>query len=125
MAHFEDLSRYSYSESSEPMFNVGWLSRGYEFNVGEVPEGLVDSLLELARNPSNVHRGMHFCELCPSFVEARKNVRFDDVFVGSGEMRVRGEGGAVYVAPIMIVHYVADHGYRPPTEFVESVLRVS
>jgi DNA-binding transcriptional ArsR family regulator len=29
----------------------------------------------------------------------------------------------VYVAPIGIPHYVAAHWYRPPTEFIEAVMR--
>ena len=29
--------------------------------------------------------------------------------------------GVVYAAPELIAHYVEDHGYLPPPEFVEAV----
>lgn len=42
--------------------------------------------------------------------------------VGNGEIRVAGAGGQVYAAPTLIYHYVADHHYKPPAEFVRAVL---
>jgi hypothetical protein len=135
MAYYEELSPYAYSDDADepgragegegfgaPLLNVGWLAAGHEFPLGEVPEGFVDALLELAKDPVNVYRGMHFCDFCRTFQEARENVRFRDVFIGSGEVHVRGGEGHVYAAPALVVHYVADHGYRPPREFVDAVL---
>jgi hypothetical protein len=129
MAYYKDLSRYEYSDergeragSAAPLLNVGWLAEGHEFLRGDVPGGFVEALLELAKDTVNVYRGMHFCDFCPTFQEARKNVRFRDVFIGSGEVHVRGGEGRVYVAPALVVHYVADHGYQPPREFVDAVL---
>ena len=29
----------------------------------------------------------------------------------------------LFVAPEMVVHYIEEHGYSPPAEFVEAVLR--
>lgn len=125
MAHYKDLSPYEYSdeqgEGTGPL-NVGWLAEGHEVPVGDVPEGFVEALLELAKDTVNVYRGVHFCDFCPTFQDARMNVRFRDVFIGSGEIHVRGREGRVYVAPALVVHYVADHGYRPPPEFVDAVL---
>jgi hypothetical protein len=97
MAYYEDLSPYAYSDDADepgragegegfgaPLLNVGWLAAGHEFPLGDVPEGFVDALLRLAENTVNVYRGMHFCDFCPTFREARKNVRFRDAFIGSG-----------------------------------------
>ncbi|MFK0288036.1 hypothetical protein ACIQVL_47280 [Streptomyces sp. NPDC090499] len=132
MAYYQDLSPYEYSDdpddsgermgSGESLLNVGWLAEGHEIPQGEVPDGLVEALLELAKDTVNVYRGMHFCDFCVTFQEARKNVRFRDVFIGSGEIHVRGGEGRVYAAPALVVHYVADHGYQPPMEFVDAVL---
>ncbi|MEV0474052.1 hypothetical protein [Streptomyces prunicolor] len=132
MAHYKDLSPYDYSDdvdetgegadSGASLLNAGWLAEGHEFPRGDVPEGFVEALLELAKDTVNVYRGMHFCDFCPSFQEARKNVTFRDVFIGSGEVHVRGGEGRVYAAPALVVHYVADHGYQPPQEFVDAVL---
>jgi hypothetical protein len=134
MAYYKDLSPYEYSDDADELgggegralgaslLNVGWLAEGQEFPLGDVSEGFVDALLELAKDTVNVYRGMHFCDFCPTFQEARENVRFRDVFIASGEVHVRGSEGQVYAAPAMVVHYVADHGYQPPREFVDAVL---
>ncbi|QIY69204.1 hypothetical protein HEP84_08370 [Streptomyces sp. RLB1-33] len=132
MAYYNDLSPYEYSDDADEtgegagsgasLLNVGWLAEGHEFWRGDVPEGFVEALLDLAKDTVNVYRGMHFCDFCPTFQEARKNVRFRDVFIGSGEVHVRGGQGRVYAAPALVVHYVADHGYQPPREFVDAVL---
>jgi hypothetical protein len=41
---------------------------------------------------------------------------------GNGEIHVRGPSGAVYCAPALILHYVAEHQYQPPQEFVAAVI---
>ena len=40
---------------------------------------------------------------------------------GNGEIRVVDVMGTTYVAPVLILHYVAEHGYLPPKEFVDAV----
>jgi hypothetical protein len=42
---------------------------------------------------------------------------------GNGEIRVWSGDGVIYVAPVLILHYVKVHGYRPPQSFVDAVLR--
>jgi hypothetical protein len=41
--------------------------------------------------------------------------------MGNGEIRVRGFDGIWYVAPRLIIHYVAKHRYCPPRAFLEAV----
>jgi hypothetical protein len=36
-------------------------------------------------------------------------------------MRVFGVNGDVFAAPNLIYHYVSDHRYRPPHEFIQAV----
>jgi hypothetical protein len=40
--------------------------------------------------------------------------------LGNGEIRVRALDGKIYVAPVLIYHYVASHGYLPPRVFIDS-----
>lgn len=40
--------------------------------------------------------------------------------VGNGEIRV-GSDGITYAAPVLIVHYIKDHGYLPPAQFLEAI----
>ncbi|MFI2210155.1 hypothetical protein [Streptomyces sp. NPDC020141] len=121
MTHFADLSPYAYSESETPMLNVGWLEREHGYPTGTPPQGLTEALAERARNTVDVHRGMHFCRLCPDFETARRNTSRGDVFLGSGEIHVTGPGG-IYASPAMVVHYVEAHSYLPPKEYCEAVL---
>ena len=53
--------------------------------------------------------GFHTCEFCGW---SHGNENFG---VPSGEL--------LFVAPEMVVHYIEEHGYCPPAEFVEAVLR--
>jgi hypothetical protein len=41
---------------------------------------------------------------------------------GNGEIRVFGANGITYVAPVLVVHYIAVHDYLPPKEFVDTVV---
>ena len=42
--------------------------------------------------------------------------------IGTAEIRVFGPHGAIYAAPTLIYHYVAEHHYKPPAEFVHAAL---
>jgi hypothetical protein len=42
--------------------------------------------------------------------------------MGNGEIRVTGRNGNIYVAPVLVLHYVVVHGYAPPPEFVDAVV---
>jgi len=42
--------------------------------------------------------------------------------IGTAEIRVFGENGAIYAAPTLIYHYVLKHQYKPPGEFVRALL---
>jgi hypothetical protein len=42
--------------------------------------------------------------------------------IGTAEIRVFGPMGAIYAAPTLIYHYVAEHHYKPPAEFVHAAI---
>jgi hypothetical protein len=52
--------------------------------------------------------GYHTCEFC-----GRAH--------GTGNFGVLSDD-LLFVAPEMVVHYVREHGYRPPAEFIAAVL---
>jgi len=60
--------------------------------------------------PYVVAAGFHTCELCADFRR-------------SGEIFVPSET-VLYVAPVMIDHYVRAHRYLPPREFIDAVLAI-
>lgn len=133
MAYFEDLSTYRYDTSGEEVLsiergfivftpaytrlNIGWLDAAQIYSQGAVPAELISSLAWLASGQRiNVMRGFHVCQFCRS---ADTEIR------GNGELRVPGEPGVMYAAPIMVNHYVAEHGYAPPQEFITAALAYS
>lgn len=124
VAYFTDLSDYSFSHTNEKMINVGWLGRGEAFETGGIDEGIWDELVRLASDPVNVMRGLHDCEFCDMESPVRvlsgySTRRFASL--GTGEIRVRGEGDRYYAAPTLILHYISPHNYLPPEDFIRAV----
>lgn len=135
MSYFADLSPYTYSRSrpfDPKVLNVGWLDPAAPFCKGPVQELLLKRLFRLASDrPENRYRGWHECRLgllesppyaCPYPVIAE--LAPWTLVVGDAEIRIPCENGIVYSAPTMICHYIAQHGYRPPDEFLKAVSRI-
>jgi hypothetical protein len=126
---FADLTPYEYgrTEPRDNVVNVGWLSREHAFATGEVPEAFLIRLRKLVTSPVNLYRGSHICEFCP---DPPKRLSPGGILMlypppetmGNGEIRVSGHSGLVYVAPVLVVHYVGVHKYLPPAEFIEAVV---
>jgi hypothetical protein len=137
MTYFEDLSFYEYAlgptswkgqlTPSDKVLNIGWLSSTSSFERGSVPEEVLEKLFELCKTNVNQARGFQVCEICPSprviehFSAERDGERR---WLGSAEIRVRGRSGIHYACPNMIYHYMKDHRYRPPQEFIDAVLQM-
>lgn len=127
MAYYPDLLPYEYAPSQGDMRNVGWLSRDHEYSRGAVPLAFAHELDLICNSPVDVTRGRHVCELCapPSDIIAAAP-KYEEVWEmfhsGNGEIRVCDAAGVTYCAPAMVIHYVAEHQYQPPAEFIEAVL---
>jgi hypothetical protein len=127
MAYYLDLSPDEHYPGQSHMLNVGWLSRDRPFARGPVPLAFADELRRMASEPVEITRGCHVCEFCeppgdiiaaePRYLEVWEMFR-----CGNGEIHVRGESSVVYCAPELVVHYVSEHQYRPPEEFIAAVL---
>jgi hypothetical protein len=107
------------------VLSVGWLEDGNPFPTGDNPEGVFDVLWELARRepPAKLHRGFHYCDLCPAsagvcFVEHLG----EKAWVGHSVLAAFQPSHTVYQAPGLIVHYVRDHRYLLPSAFVDALL---
>lgn len=128
MTYFADGSAYSYMDTGEagPLVNVGWLAAGHPYPTGTVPDDLVMVLARLCRKGVHRTRGLHRCEFCVAAGPGRKPpTSFHDedgeFLVGGAEIRIAGPSGVTYAAPDMIIHYVTDHGYKPPEEFLDAL----
>lgn len=112
MSYYEDLSPYNYHHHSEVELNIGWLQKDQPFVVGKVPEGFLDKLKKYSEDEFIIFqtKGMHSCEFCQ-----------DNKF-SSNEMRIIGSDNSIYASPYLIIHYIEQHNYLPPQEFISAVL---
>nr|WSZ98288.1 hypothetical protein OH820_23775 [Streptomyces sp. NBC_00857] len=131
MSHYEDLTPYSYLREAIPQshtaLNVGWLENGHDFPIGETSGDFKDALVDLIENhPRARMRGWHSCTLPHGGDRLpypyRMNSGGKEFSLGSAEVRVVASGGEIFIAPNLVYHYVVDHCYRPPGEFVQAVI---
>jgi hypothetical protein len=104
-ACYDDLTPYTYGRGDG--LNIGWLEKGYDFKTGEVDSHLTDKLDKL--KPYESYRGSHRCELCAS----------KDALTNSDYM-IEGNGKKYYF-PGLLKHYIVDHKYLPPQEFLDAL----
>lgn len=130
--YYEDLSPYQYLKGSkEKALNVGWLAAGHAFPLGNVDNDVLQRIRLLCKIRVNGMRGFHVCDFCKVPPDANAGwqwflntaLKIDGVRVplGSSEIRVHDKNGAVYAAPNLIHHYIANHGYLPPEEFLQAI----
>jgi hypothetical protein len=113
---------------------VGWLDGIHPFPTGKVERSLIEKMKLLASKPVELYRGVHICELCGGapdrIVEVSpKGTTFNPEWwewavqrSSNGEIRVAGDR-IMFAAPVLIVHYIEEHGYLPPAEFLEAIAR--
>ena len=120
--YFKDLSTVSEKPSQE-LITVGWLDSQHPFSKGVSDEAFLDALFRACLTPLNPTRGFHRCEFCrPSRNEAVIAERGGEkIYLGNAEIRIPHGDGRFFAAPNLIFHYVEQHSYLPPLEFVRSV----
>lgn len=119
MTYFPDLSHYTYDSLPEfegqLVLNVGWLSPHHPlYRRGWTSRAFRLKLRRLCEDTKIRHRGYHHCslDLC---------VLLSGLFRGDGVVLTRS-GTTWFAAPSLVYHYVKWHLYRPPDDFIRSVL---
>ena len=84
---------------------------------------VIEKLKQLATRPTELYRGFHVCELCshPKGLSPEQDWEWGKSRASNGEIRVI-LGSTTYAAPLLIVHYIQEHGYLPPEEFLRAVI---
>jgi hypothetical protein len=114
--------------------HVGWLDNIHPFTKGVVDPQVLAKLERLSTKPVEVYRGFHICELCVLPDELREHApgqgkvlanhgpywEWIKARVSNGEIRVSFEMVS-YAAPCLITHYIEEHRYLPPEEFLRAV----
>jgi len=117
MSFFPDMGCKSLVAAGDHVRAVGWLHPEHPYTKGDVPANFLARLKEFAARSGDsaealyfgAFGGFHTCEFCG---QAH----------GIGNFGVPS-GALLFVAPEMIVHYIEEHAYRPPAEFIEAILR--
>jgi len=94
----------------------------HPYTDGEVDAEFFDKLVELLIKPwaPGYLLGYDECPFCPeSYTLTHKDT---EIRVGALNLFVPGEG-FLYVMPSLAAHYILNHGYAPPAQFCEAVLR--
>jgi hypothetical protein len=130
--YFPDLSNYSYLaeegqpvlENALPVFNVGWLDNNHTYSQGDTPVDFLARLWKFCLSTVNNTRGFHECPFCNLDPRAYLVIRQGDeeIGMGSGEIWIFGDNGKTYAAPSLIYHYIVNHRYLPPEEFIQATL---
>ena len=112
--HTPDLSNNCYLASGDTLRAIGWLEAGHRFSVGEAPRDFVAALRSHLADPFGLMDfcGNHQCSLCPSGSGP----------FGNGELIIPSDTYC-YVAPVLVGHYVEQHGYLPPDQFISAVMQ--
>ncbi|PPK67433.1 hypothetical protein V5P93_005534 [Actinokineospora auranticolor] len=130
MTRYEDLTPYEYSKLRPPWraaVNIGWLEPDAPYAVGPVEDGVVDMLVRLSHTHiANVTRGIYRCRFCGAFKLSLNvpEISGASTLLGHAEIHFKGHDGTVYAAPSLIAHYVAEHDYSPPRQFIEAAWEV-
>lgn len=123
---FEDLTPYRYLTRNpvERTCNIGWIEELGQFQPGaSLPQ--ISALLEEYYSDliGNQTRGHHDCGLC-GLSEVRLEYEHRRIILGAAELWIPGDNGQIFVAPDLVIHYLREHSYCPPAEFVAAVLRL-
>ena len=136
MAYFPDLAPYAYGHGVHPgVVHVAWLDNIHPFRKGLVDHRLVEKMRLLIAKPVELYRGKHICELCAEPADVVKTfvpnmgklinpncswLQWAAQRSGNGEIRVAGQG-VTFAAPVLVVHYIEEHSYLPPGEFLKAL----
>ena len=92
------------------LIKIGWLDENHVFNIGTCPLKFLKKLKKI--EPRLKSFGWHNCPFC-------------DKNKGSNRIILQVEDTHKYYdVPDMIVHYIEEHNYLPPQEFIDFILNL-
>jgi hypothetical protein len=127
--YIPDLAPYPITRVNEPyqenLLAIGWLNASYPYPTGVVPQDFVRHIELFCSEPLICTFGAAFCSLCGNeeIVKVRLSSGKEFIIYGENEIRILSLGkDKIYAAPDLLLHYVKEHHYRPPQEFIDAVL---
>lgn len=124
MAQYDDLTKYCYCNRQENnTVNIGWIENS-PFRQGDVTQDFILNLWEYIKFPiylaRGIYRNIYLDNRIDSFIACFEEYQ---ILLGTAEIRViNSEKTVIYAAPNLILHYILNHNYLPPEEFIEAVI---
>ena len=133
--YFKDHTYYNYyvNKPLEMIINIGWLSYEHFYEMGETEPEFIEKLTEIIINDYfydykfNRIRCNSSCKLCKEsilqpYVDKKRNALMD-MPLGFCELLIPSQvNNQYYASPGLILHYIRDHYYKPPQEYIDSVM---
>ena len=111
-SYYKDLTTYQYGRPDECL-NIGWIGKDESFETGDVTSDFIEKLEKVEAFDDYTcarHKGSHRCEICGERMGSSvKKIEFNK----------KG-----YKFPNSISHYVKDHNYKPPQEFIDAIMNI-
>lgn len=117
MSFFPDMGQVSLVAAGEHVRAIGWLHPNHVFTKGNVSTEFLNRLKEFAKRSGPSAEALYFGAFGGFYT-----CGFCGQAHGIGNFGVP-HGDLLFVAPEMVVHYIEEHGYCPPAEFITAVLR--
>lgn len=143
--YYEDLTHYRIGNKLYSIIlNIGWIDINYPFPTGNVSVELINKLLELTlfnldQHPMADKYGLHThpkgiivhtmhmmgspfeCPFCNKEIEI-KDLNKRIMVLGKNEMCLPSYNSNItYNFPTLLYHYISEHHYLPPIEFLKSL----
>lgn len=133
MAVYKDLSEYHVCKhigkdikGKYLVKNIGWLGGEKTFLSGKVDDIFLQNLYLYYKIPFFMYtKRILYCNSELDGKEKYFALIYKNVarWLGSSEIRVLDyERKIIYVAPDLIIHYIKNHHYLPPQEFINAVI---
>lgn len=126
----EDLRPYEYEGRIYPnILSIGWLDNNHSYPMGQVPNLLAEKLLLLTcgciEGIDLISMKVRSFERCP-FTNEKIEYRIPNSkktrLVGMSELCIPNkDNNILYCFPDMLYHYITEHSYLPPMEFLNSL----
>ena len=115
-SYFEDLTPYTYGRGGYGggvnKVNIGWLDKD-DFPKGEVSLELVEKIK--GAPVAERYKGWHSCPFCDPSHGRPERCSTNQEIDGNGK---------TYIFPSLLPHYIEEHKYLPPQEFLDAVDKI-
>ena len=115
--YYPDLSPWHGYQLDGAFKSIGWISKDHPFQKSELTPEVLSALRAYMKEPVSFWMacGVHRCEFCPPAGPwTWNNTSNREIWVPTIDV--------LYVAPVLILHYVEIHQYKPPDEFIDALM---